>query len=221
MQPGYKLNAPISMNANNSILVIILGKPGSYLTFQAEAEITPDATTTQVIGIAGGTMSVQNHLGDTLTLQIPSLALDNDTPISVSALPNPLPSPDAQNLYPGAVLEPAGLVFSVPATITVTFPPAVELPDTTLLSWLKDSDSILPLANQTPAQNNIEGGIYHFSNVTVGLPSEAEVIHQISQIIADGNSDNDASALAVLETVGDFLSLQPLIKSCHCSVQIN
>ena len=86
MQPGYKLEAPILMDQNNSVLVIILGKAGSYLTIQAQAEITPDATTTQVIGIAGGTASVQNHLGDTFTLTIPPLALDQDTPISISAL---------------------------------------------------------------------------------------------------------------------------------------
>jgi|CZKD01.1.fsa_nt_gi hypothetical protein len=168
MQPGYKLEAPILMDQNNSVLVIILGKAGSYLTIQAQAEITPDATTTQVIGIAGGTASVQNHLGDTFTLTIPPLALDQDTPISISALPNALPSPIANNLYPGAVLGPEGVQFSLPVSVDVTSHNPVDNPGAATLYWVEDSAHVLPLANQSAAH----GQIYHFSPpVAWGQPS--------------------------------------------------
>ncbi len=43
MQSGHKLVEPILMSADNSILVIIMGKPGSYLTMEAEEQIAPDA----------------------------------------------------------------------------------------------------------------------------------------------------------------------------------
>lgn len=43
MQPPYKLQAPVAMIENNSLLVIIMGNAGSYLTIQAEEEIAPDA----------------------------------------------------------------------------------------------------------------------------------------------------------------------------------
>jgi len=184
MQPGYKLEAPILMDDDNSILVIILGKPGSYLTIQEEAEITPDATTTQVIGIAGGMASVQNHLGDTFTLTIPPLALDQDTAISISALPNALPSPIANNLYPGVVLGPEGLGFSLPVTATVTLHQPLVNPVASLLS-LENSDSALPTANQTTLteQNSIQGEIYHFSPpLTVGAPTISEITSQIAKI---------------------------------------
>ena len=176
-QPGYTLEAPIWMNENNWISVLLIGEPGSYLTIQAAAEITPDATTTQVIGIAGGTVSVQNHLGDTFTLQIPPLALEQDTSISISALPKALPSPIAQNLYPGAVLEPSGLEFSLPVTVTVSLHEPLTIPGALLFS-VEDSNYALPTANQTAltAQNIIQGEIYHFSPpISLGLPTETEI----------------------------------------------
>jgi len=90
--------------------------------------------------------------------------LGEDTSISISALPNALPSPIAHNLYPGAVLGPSGLVFGLPATVTVTLhQPLVS--KWALLFSLQDSGFALPIANQTPltAQNSIQGKIYHFS----------------------------------------------------------
>jgi hypothetical protein len=162
-QPGSTLQVPISMNDNNWVWVRLSGAPGSYLTIQAAAEITPDATTAQVVGMGGGAVSVQNHLGDTFTLTIPPLALDQDTSISVSALPKALPSPIAKNLYPGVVLEPSGLVFSLPATVTVTLHQALD-PGAMLFSF-ENSGFVLPTANQAlaTAKNSIQGQIYHFS----------------------------------------------------------
>lgn len=155
-------NITIDPNAVTDTQTIIL-QTGSQ---QAQANFTIvvfDATSTQVIGIDGGTVSVQNHLGDTFTVTIPPLASDEDTSISVSALPNALPSAMAQNVYPGVVLGPPGLHFSLPIKIDVSphYPP--KNPNAAILHWLIDSQHILPIANQSTTQNGFEGELYHFS----------------------------------------------------------
>jgi hypothetical protein len=212
LQPGYRLEAPILMGRNNSILVIILGKPGGYLTFQAQAEITPDATTTQTVGIAGGTVSVENHLGDTFMLQVPPLALDEDTSISVSALPQMLPSPIAQNLSPGVVFGPSGLVFSLPATLTATLHQPLGN-SVAVMSWLEDSDYALPTPNQTlqAAQNSMQTEIYHFSPpVFVGIPTFAELQSMAAKITSQPyttpeNLVDSVNGLLTLAKVADIL----------------
>jgi len=221
-QPGYTLEVPISMNEHNWISVQLIGEPESYITVQAAAEIAPDATTTQVIGIAGGTVSVQNHVGDTFTLTIPPLALDQDTSISVSALPSATPSPIAQNLYPGAVLGPSGLVFSLPVTVAVILHQPLTTPGALLFS-LKDSNYALPTANQTAqtAKSSIQGQIYHLSPpISVGIPTEEEIQSMVSEIedqpytTPEGLLDGVNSLLSlgtIADTLGyDITSFDPV-----------
>lgn len=197
MQPGYKLAEPISMLDNNSLLVIILGKPGSYLTIQAQAEITPDATTTQVVGIKGGTLSVENHLGDIFTLTIPPLVLGVDTSISVSALPNALPSPIAANAYPGVVLEPEGLLFDVPVKMEVALHGTSPNSNPAILFWYLDSSDLLAIGNQAATQNSVSGQNYHSSTYTAGFPTPGELSTIITTILtnaaAEGATDADTA----------------------------
>ncbi len=142
-------------------------------------------TTTRVIGIGGGTLSVQNHAGDVLTLEIPPLALDEDTAVTLSALPTAPTSPIKDSIYPGAVLEPSGLVFSLPVTVTVALRRPLPGPGA-LLSYLKASDYALPLANQAAlaAQNGIQGELHHFSQVFVGIPTADEIRSMDSKILS-------------------------------------
>jgi hypothetical protein len=184
-QQVYTLEAPVSVAAGNSLSVVLASAPRSqssslmrrteqpssprgHLTVQVVLEMTPDATTTQVVGTSGGTVSVKNHLGDTFTLTIPPLALDRDTSISVSALPSAPPNPIAQNLYPGVVLAPPGLEFGLPVSVDITPHNPVANPGVASLYWIEDSGHVLPIANQTSAH----GEIFHFSPpIAWGAPS--------------------------------------------------
>jgi hypothetical protein len=147
--------------------------------------VTTDATSAAVIGIAGGTISVTNHLGDVLTLTIPPLALDQDTTISASALNAPLPNPIADNLYPGAILEPSGLQFSVPPKLTITAHAALTNPYGATIFWLQNSNHALPIANQNDTQNSVAGDIYHFSKIIAGVETAEEIDADIEWIIAE------------------------------------
>lgn len=171
-----------------------------------------DASSAKVIGIEGGTVSVQNHLGDTLTLDIPPLALAEGTSISVSPLQTPLPSPIAQNVYPGIILEPEGLRFSLPVKMKVTFHNVLTTPAAAMLFWRLDADHVLPLPNQSTTQNGIEGDIYHFSGDFAGVPSPQELAALIASIEALPSSNTPASildkvnALLTVQKYGDLLS---------------
>jgi len=208
LQPGYKLEAPISMSANNSILVILMGKPGSYLTIEAQAEITPDATTTDVIGIGGGTMSVQNHLGDTFTLQIPPLALGEDTSISISSLPNALPSPIANSAYPGAVLEPEGLFFISPVSMSVTLHGAPQNSNPAMMFWLEDTNHVLAIGNQTTTPNSVAGQNYHFSTEIGAFPTPPELADNVAQLAAGGQGmpTNPEDQIVALVSIAAYAS---------------
>lgn len=214
-QPGSILETPIQMDENNQILVLLAGEPGSYLTIQAAAEITPDATSTQVIGIAGGTVSVQNHLGDTFTLQIPPLALDTDMSISLSALPKTLPSQIAHNTYPGVILGPSDLHFSLPVKIDVSPHTALQNPNAAILYWFIDSQHILPIANQSPTQNGMEGETYHFSPPVVLGEMSCEDIEADEQWISVDEPIHTPCQLA--DTYDGMMSLAHTAKDMHCT----
>jgi hypothetical protein len=192
-QQIYRVEAPVGLAPENSISVTLSSSPGSHVTVQVVLDVTPDATSVEVIGIEGGTVGVTNHLGDRMTLTIPPLALANPTPISVAALPVPLPNPVAESVWPGVFLEPAGLQFSLPVRIEVTSHTPLAIPTTAGLYWRIDSTHVLPLANQTVSQNRIEGEIYHFSEVFAGEATEDEITSLAEAIAA--NTEGTPSAL--------------------------
>jgi hypothetical protein len=174
----YIANLPggsLAPGASATVVVAFTDPTRVAFTPSITSIVTTDATSVAVIGIAGGTISVTNHLGDVLTLTIPPLALDEDTSISVLALNAPLPNPIATNLYPGAILQPSGLVFSLPVNATVTFHQSVGNSNLALLFYLKNSNFAWPTANQTPTPNNVGGDIYHFSTISVGAPTQNEI----------------------------------------------
>jgi len=146
-----------------------------------------------------------------LTLEIPPLALDEDTPISISALPNALPGPVAQNIYPGAVLGPSGTFFSLPAKVTITFRRPPENTGQSLLFNLQNSQLAMPIANQTSMTDSIVGEIDHFSPpLVVGLPTEEELGSILSFIAAIPYTDPQnlmyqANALIGLAKKADLL----------------
>ena len=160
-----------------------------------------EGTATAVIGIAGGTIRVVNHLGDVLTLTIPPLALDKDTPILASALRTPLPSPIANNIYPGVLLEPEGLLFSQPINITLSLHDTLNNPNMSLLFWLENSDLALPLANQTVTQKRaIAGQSYHFSTVIAAEPTPQEIKTLLGTI--ENGKNPIASLTQVIDVAG-------------------
>lgn len=81
------------------------------------------AATADIIAADGGVLTATDVDGRTITLTIPPDALDRTTTITLTPL-NALPGiPGGGSLFMGYAIEPAGITFAAPATITVTMPP--------------------------------------------------------------------------------------------------
>ena len=125
------------------------------------------------IGNKGGTLSITDGRA---SLTVPSGALEDETSLSMTALPlTPLNSlgEDSQFFYLGVYLQPDGLVFSQPVTITFELP--ILLPDSVELPlWLYDSETDTKPESFAltigESGRTAQGMITHFSLAILGLP---------------------------------------------------
>jgi len=138
------------------------------------------------IDSTGGTITVVNSHGDTISLKIPHYAIWEPTTITLTTFDTPPENPIAQTIFPGVNLSPTGFKLHQAATLTIVF--AAITPDTNMatLFFIQQSDFILALSNQQVAEHSIKGEIYHFSDLAVGEPSESEINGQ-----ADKATDYD------------------------------
>ncbi len=226
----YIANLPggsLAPGASAQVVVAFADPTRVAFTPSITGSVTTDATSAKVIGIAGGTISVANHVGDQLTLTVPPFALEQDTPISVSTLDTPPKNPIAQSLFPGAILEPEGLTFDSPVTITIILHAGLTTPSMGLLFWLKDSSLPLPIANQTMSPNTITGQTLHLSTEYDALPTETElasimaVTEEQMGILATDIADNPPSTveetLAAVQTVNNFANAE-LTYTADCQI---
>jgi hypothetical protein len=130
---------------------------------------------------AGGTLSVTNSRGDTITLTIPPTALTVSTTVKITPLDSPPTGPIEKNIFPGVRIEPDGLMLRQPALLRVQLAEEGASTDRALLFYRKQSDFVLPLGEQVAMGALLEGELYHFSDYTGGEPSETEVTEQSSK----------------------------------------
>jgi ZU5 domain len=104
----------VSLRAQNTLLVRLTGKPGSKLVLQVQGGA-------KSVGPSGGTVTVP---GGGVRLEIPPLALPQDTEINITSTPGAAP-PNVLDgvapLGPAWSLEPHGLVFDQPVTMSINY----------------------------------------------------------------------------------------------------
>ena len=108
-----KVKAPRVKPAKLDVRNAVLGRPSGGETLVL-----------RTVGTGGGTVSVGDSGSDLLgaAVAIPPGALDADVRVSVaSADEPPLGSPDDQAAGPAVDLQPSGLTFDLPATVTLPF----------------------------------------------------------------------------------------------------
>ena len=211
-----RVNSPTSATANITIdpraetgTLTITVQTGSQQAQAVFAIVIVDAVATAMIGPQGGNISVQNHLGDNIILTISAQALIDTTSITIKAVASPLPNPIANNVYPGAILEPSGLVFSLPVDVKIDLLNPLSNPNVATLISGKNLNATLLLANQTETRNSIEGQIYHFSPIIVGEPSIDEL-----ETIANLNLQNQLGATPI-DIIDDCNSLLQAGEKAH------
>ncbi len=104
----------VSLRAHNTLLVRLTGKPGSKLVVQVQGGA-------KSVGPSGGTITVP---GGGVRLEIPPLALPQDTEINITSTPGAAP-PNVLDgvapLGPAWSIEPHGLVFDQPVTMSIHY----------------------------------------------------------------------------------------------------
>lgn len=129
----------------------------------------PARKVTTVVPRSGGTVQTTNAAGATLTLTVPANAVPADTTISITPLTT---FQDLQlgPLVSGVSLEPSGLTFATPATLTITLPTGYVVPQLGLAGFLADGAG----RNLQPVPATVSGRVVtlsvpHFSTSGVAL----------------------------------------------------
>ena len=128
-----------------------------------------------VIDSIGGSITVTDAVGDSITLIIPAYNIWDSTTITLTAFDTPPETPIAKNILPGIGITPAGLELTQPAFLKIKF--INDIPDTSkaMLFLINQSDFVLPLGHLKVNKNLIVGEIYHFSDYFGGEPSNEEI----------------------------------------------
>jgi len=153
------------------------------------------------IGASGG--AVQTSAGGvTVRLDVPPRALTRDTAISITPLVTS-PLPGAAAAHPGLKLEPAGLQFAVPATLTWDFG-AGTVANETRLFLVTSALTKLPLGGHV-AGRVLTASLAHFSTTQPGAPdaSLTDRVAWAADALASSTPLSGAEMQSLLAIVAD------------------
>lgn len=120
-------------------------------------------STSKLITPEGGSIQLENHRGDVVTLEIPPRALRQEVTVTVTELTRAPGGLSVGNVFPGIQLEPEDLVFFKPARLEVQLAEPLSNPQSAVLSWVAGSSAFVPIGNQFVLEDVIAGEIWHFS----------------------------------------------------------
>lgn len=129
----------------------------------------------------GGTITVQNTRGDTVSLEVPANALSDSLDITLTPLSTPPPNPIATNTFPGVIIAPDGVNLAIPATLTVSFASPITNPELSYLFYLKQPNRVVPIHRIQASSKKLSGHISHLSTYIAGQPTIVEVNTQASE----------------------------------------
>lgn len=141
-----------------------------------------------VIDSAGGSITVTDAVGDSITLIIPAFNVWNSTNITLTTFNTSPETPIAKNILPGVGITPAGLKLTQPALLKVKFMNDIADTNVAMLFLINQSDFVIPLGNLKVNKNSIVGEIYHFSDYFAGEPSQEEADGQATKCGGESNN---------------------------------
>jgi len=126
----------------------------------------------------GGTISATAGNGTTTSVTLPPYALSADTQITVTPINGLLhPSPFADGVVGGALLQPSGLTFWLPVALTIEprFPVTVPNNRVPVAFTSGDDGTEFHLYPWTGDASSMKLALWHFSSYGIGLASPADV----------------------------------------------
>ena len=122
----------------------------------------------------GGELSFTLSGGDEVTVAVPAEAVMEDVVISISEIDADPALSFGEVAFRGINLEPSGLEFYLPVTITITHQTPFSEEDQVYLAWTDDPANTTLVSDQ-PSTDATVAHVYHFSGYNgVKLPDEAK-----------------------------------------------
>jgi hypothetical protein len=151
-------------------------------------EVSRGQKTSKQVGPEGGLLLLQDDLENLLLLEIPAFALEEPVTVTMTALTEKPARSLGQNLFPGLVLEPEGLILQEPARLTVLLANPLTHPDRAALQYVDPYGSHRPVPKPLAAGQVVEGDISHFSPFTIGESNLTELLAAAHSIYAQTDS---------------------------------
>ncbi|KAB2871424.1 MAG: hypothetical protein IT503_20555 [Burkholderiaceae bacterium] len=171
-------------------LLAACGGGGDANTPSAGPNLTtePDRAVTATIGTQGGTLSATSSAGVVYTLTVPPLALAEPRAITLTPVAAIRGLALAGGMAAAVDLQPSGLVFDLPATLTIaaaTAAPAGQL--AIALEYEGDATRFTPtLARRSAGTWTLL--VSHFSGAAVGFGTTQELSRLVSSVNAGGSA---------------------------------
>jgi hypothetical protein len=160
---GFVVNRPVVYTASSPF-----GGPGNPVTVTPVLDSAHMGTKLFVAGLAG-TLSTTGADGTVFTLAIPANALLGNELITMTPVSSLAGAPVSGGLLAAVQLEPDGLQFLAPATLTIQPPSDIPIDQQIGLSYEAGGQDLAqaPLANS----NTITFNVIHFTGYEVGKGS--------------------------------------------------
>jgi len=122
----------------------------------------------------GGQLNFELANGDSVSVSVPAEAITEDIVISIEELQTAPAISFGEVAFNGINLEPDGLEFFEPVTITIYHSTPFAEADQVYLAWV-DNDSEANFVSSTASTDQTVGHVFHFSNYSGVKMSEAEL----------------------------------------------
>jgi hypothetical protein len=153
---------------------------------------------TVTIGVAGGSVSLADNGGFTITLTLPYGALAGDTAITLRSVGTAFGGPFSHVLYPGLEIEPRDLLLEYPARLEIQCPVGTDMSSRSLLYCCWTDTLMAPLEDLevNPVGPQIWGTLYLLGRYAIATPTTAEMQAQLNAW--GGSSTGAASRFSAL-----------------------
>lgn len=186
--------------------------PVDTSSFEDVVRVTPQVDEGQAasawIGLDGGTLTLDAADGTTFTLDVPTDSLRFPAEITMTAVTSIDGLPFGDGPSHAVDLQPSGLIFDVPATLTITPPEPIQVEEQLPFTYQGSELTFARLAMDTP---EIAIQVDHFSGygVAKGLLGDVEEVrHRLGEDAA-ARISSEASAFLAAERQRELAGGEP------------
>jgi len=159
---------------------------------------------TATIGVSGGSITLEDNGGYTVTLTFPYGALAADTEVTLRSVGTAPAGPFRDVLYPGLEIEPQDLLLEYPARLEIQCPVTTDMQSGSMIlcRWTDTLMAPLDEMEVNPGGPQIWGSIYLLGRYGSATPTTEEMRAQMDAWSQD-TAFSDTSSFQMRRSAGD------------------